>query len=222
MDHLPPLPIGRKYLVYFLCCLRPHKLWVAWPVEEMRRDRKEIEMGPPGLFWNLETIAFSRLQNWDPRLLGTLQVWPAGTQQAVRYWALVRVIISIGPISYLGSCNFGKQCIVLETLPIDLQLALPHHQLEIYSWHNLTCWVPFYIIFAMSMNRFTNVYACLLFQSSARMPCNFKWLPTRRERSKITGFTSFAHRSFWVVYAVSIGQVYLGNKWKYMQSKYTY
>ena len=127
--------------------------------------------------------------------LASMTCWHADSCKVL---GRARVIISIGPISYLGSCNFGKQCIVLETLPIDLQLALPHHQLENYSWHDLNFKGAFCIICAMSMNRFPNVYTCLLFQSSARMPRNFYWLPTRRERSKITGFTSFAQHSFWV------------------------
>ena len=150
--------------------------------------------------------------------LASMTCWHADSCKVL---GRARVIISIGPISYLGSCNFGKQCIVLETLPIDLQFALPYHQLENYSWHDLNFKGAFYIICAMSMNRFPNVYTCLLFQSSARMPCNFYWLPTRRERSKITSFTSFAHHSFWVVYAASIAQIYLVKKWKCMLTKYT-
>ena len=70
MDHLPPPPIGLKYLVYFLCCQRPYKLWVAWPVEEMRQDRKEIEMGPPGLSATLKESPSHAFKSGTPGFWG--------------------------------------------------------------------------------------------------------------------------------------------------------
>ena len=172
-----------KCLVYFLSCLPPHKLWVAWPVEEMSQDRKEIEMGPPGLSGTLEQSP-SKLGPQASGDLASMTCWHADS--SCKVLGMARVIISIGPISYLGSCNFGKQCIVLsETLPIDLQLApLPIRELQLIQLNLLGC-----ILFVQCSWTVLPMYLlCLLFQSSARMPRNLDWLPTRRERSKITRF----------------------------------
>ena len=173
MDHLPPPPIGLKYLVYFLCCLRPHKLWVAWAVEEMSWDRKEIEMGPPGLSGTLKKLP---PQNWD---LASMTSWHAASCKVL---GMSRVI-GIGPISYLGSCNFRKQCIVLWARnPSNWPPPTPPiRQTQLASF-----------ILGCILNRlraiFRNMFSLfplplsLVFQSSAP---NLHWLPTAIQNHRL-------------------------------------
>ena len=144
--HGSPLPIGHKYLVYFLCCLRPHKLWVAWPVEEMRRDRKEIEMGPPGLSGTLKESPPHGFKIGTPGFWRTLQVWPPGTQLAVRYWAWSGSSVS-GPSHTWVPAILGNNALSSKPFQFTFSLpkyppAHPNHQLENY---NLICWGAFCI-----------------------------------------------------------------------------
>ena len=180
-----------KCLVYFLSCLPPHKLWVAWPVEEMSRDRKEIEMEPPGLSGTLEQSP----SNWDPRLLGTLQVWPAGTQiVAVRYWAWPGSSSVSGPSHTWVPAILGNNALP-SLKPFQLAFSLPSHQLENYSWYNLTCWGAFCLCNVLEPFCQCIYFACYFNQVHE---CPAIWTDCQRGGNdpKSPGFTSFAQPSF--------------------------
>ena len=206
-----------KCLVYFLSCLPPHKLWVAWPVEEMSRDRKEIEMGPPGLSGTLEQSP----SNWDPRLLGTLQVWPAGTQiVAVRYWAWPGSSSVSGPSHTWVPAILGNNA--LSSLkPFQLTFSLPSHQLKNYSWYNLACWGAFCLCNVLEPFCQCIYFACYFNQVHE---CPAIWTDCQRggNDTKSPTLRALPNPAFWVI---CVCNKYTGNvsgeKWKYMWSKST-
>ena len=104
------LTLAEASSLFPLLSLTPKKMSVASAVQEMGLDGKEIETGPPGLFKTskLASKLGPRDAFWGPCLFDLLA--------CIQLLGIGQDGIS-GPISYPGSCNFRKQCIVLCARP---------------------------------------------------------------------------------------------------------